>query len=187
MKNAVLLQKLAKQNQELLEFTNEVRTWPDDLLLTRPRPEAWSIVECFDHMSKATELYLDQIEPKLRELKAEKRDYKKALFAGIFTKQLAPKEGQIKIKMKTMKIFYPKEGVGKEALERFKTNLDRFKIILIQAENKDLRSFKVTTALGPILKFYLGDALDFIHAHNRRHMQQIKNTSVSLNGRKQVN
>ncbi|MEM6524368.1 MAG: DinB family protein [Bacteroidota bacterium] len=186
MKNSELLQELAKQNQELLAFTHEMETLPEELLLARPREDAWSTVECFDHMNKATELYLDQIEEKLELLRPEKGDYKKTMFAAMFTKKLAPtSEGEIKSKMKTLKVFYPKEGTGKEAIEQFILNLDRFKLVLARTENKDLRSFKVITALGPILKFYLGDALDFIHAHNRRHAQQIKNTIEVIESKQQ--
>ncbi|MEM6360317.1 MAG: DinB family protein [Bacteroidota bacterium] len=186
MKNSELLQKLARHNQELLDFTNEMTALPEELLLARPTEKAWSATECFDHMNKATELYLDQVDQKLELLKPEKGDYKKTIFAGMFTKKLAPtEEGAIKSKMKTLKVFYPKKGVGTEAIDKFRSNLDRFKAVLTQAENKDLRSFKVTTALGPILKFYFGDALDFIHAHNRRHMQQIKNIIMTVESKQQ--
>lgn len=186
MKNSELLQELALQNRKLIFFTKDVEVLPEEVLSARPAEEAWSTVECFDHMNKATELYLNQIEKKLEQLKPEKGDYKKTMFASMFTKRLAPTaEGEIKSKMKTLKVFYPKVGVGKEAIEQFKANLERFKVVLIQAKNKDLRSFKVTTALGPILKFYLGDALDFVHAHNRRHVQQIKNTIAAIESRQQ--
>lgn len=182
MNNSELLKTLENQNSELLAFTEKIAQQPIKSLTTKPSETAWSVLECFDHMNTATELYLDQIEGKLKELRPEEKQvYKKTLFAGIFTKQLAPtEEGIIKSKMKTMKVFYPKANLNLQVVDRFKHNLTRFQNVLSQCKGKNLRSFKVTTALGPILKFHLGDALDFVHAHNRRHALQIENTLEEL-------
>lgn len=188
MKNSELLNQLEKHNQDLLDFSNKMLELPEELLLARPSEKTWSALECFDHMNKATELYLNQIEKKLTSLKAERNKvYKKTWFAGMFTKQLAPtEEGIIKSKMKTMKVFFPDTDLSLKTIERFKSTLERFEKILAEVKGKDLRSFKVTTALGPILKFHLGDALGFVYAHNLRHAQQIKNTLARLNEDGQV-
>ncbi len=74
-----------------------------------------------------------------------------------------------------MKVFTPTGQISIAVLDQFIKNTERIDHILGSSRNKDLRSFKVTTALGPILRFYLGDALDFILAHNERHVVQIGN------------
>ena len=84
--------------------------------------------------------------------------------------------GELKSKMKTLKVFVPADQPDyRQAAARFKKNMGRYEQILKVSEGMNLRSFKVTTALGPILKFYIGDAMKFIQAHNLRHAQQIRN------------
>ncbi len=177
MNNTDFLENLSKDNQSVKSFAESLTDLPKDKLTTKPSDEEWSVLECVDHMNKATELYLDQIEQKIDRLKPSRKDsFKKTWLANKFTKMLAPTEkGEIKSKMKTLASFVPNSDPDFSVLDRLVNNCNRVTGILEKAKNNNLRSFKVTTALGPILKFYLGDALDFILAHNQRHVLQIKN------------
>ena len=136
-------------------------------------------------MNRATELYLDQVEEKLPLLKpAVNGKFRSSWLASMLSKGLAPGHaGQIKYKMKTLKPFKPQsssmEG-SRLPLSRFMENLERYGGILQGLAGMNLRSFKVITALGPVLKFTVGDAMQFIHAHNRRHAQQAKNILASF-------
>lgn len=180
------LTRLRDDNAELKNFTESILELPAELLIKKPAAEKWNITECFDHMNKATELYLDQIEEKLPALRpASNGRFRASWLASVFSNGLAPgKAGQIRYKVKTLKPFIPKqvsEKEGHDPITRFRDNLDHYERILDTLPGKDLRSFKVVTALGPILKFTIGDALQFAHAHNRRHAQQVKNILASLN------
>lgn len=176
MTNSEFLQKLAASNLSQRTYVSALKQRPEEELAAKTNPGVWSVLECVDHMSKATELYLDQIESKLDHLRpSRKESFKKTWLANKFTKMLAPTEqGEIKSKMKTMKVFTPLGEVPVSVIERFLANTERIEKILNQSKNKDLRSFKVTTALGPVLKFHLGDALEFILVHNERHVVQIE-------------
>ena len=180
------LSQLRNENDELRNFSESILELPNDLLVKRPNEKQWNLVECFDHMNRATELYLDQVEEKLGQLKpSHNGKFKPSWLASMFSKGLAPgKSGQIKYKMKTLKPFVPQSLSNTESLgpiKRFMHNLDRYERILHELAGMDLRSFKVVTALGPILKFNVGDALRFVHAHNRRHVQQSKNILALFN------
>lgn len=183
MKNSEFLKEISRVNATQRDYVSELKQLPEDRLNAKASPEEWSVLECVDHMNKATELYLDQIEPKLEKLKpAKKEAFKKTWLANKFTKMLAPTEdGEIKSKMKTMKVFTPVGEIENSVIARFVENTERVEKIVQRAQNKNLRSFKVTTALGPVLKFYVGDALDFILAHNERHVVQIGNILKGLN------
>ena len=76
--------------------------------------------------------------------------------------------------MKTLKVFDPGQVDPNIAVTRLKSNLDRMRAIINRCEGKDMRSFKVNTAFGPLLKFHIGDALRFMAAHNSRHFLQLK-------------
>lgn len=183
MKNSEFLKEISRVNATQRDYVSELKQLPENRLNAKVSSEEWCVLECVDHMNKATELYLDQIEPKIGELNpAKKEAFKKTWLANKFTKMLAPTEdGEIKSKMKTMKVFIPVSEIDNSVIARFVENTERVENIIKQAQNKDLRSFKVTTAVGPILKFYLGDALDFILAHNERHVVQIGNILKGLN------
>ncbi len=178
MQSAELLNDLRDQNNELRQLFHQLQNYGSENLTITPAEGGWNVVQCVDHMNKATELYLDQIEQKLPDVAdANQSRFNPAFLASYFSKMLAPAHGgEIKHKMKTLKPFIPSESLSSLAcLERFGKNLDRFEAALEKLEGKNLRSFKVVTALGPILKFYVGDAMKFIHAHNLRHAQQIRN------------
>ncbi len=178
MTNSEFIQILKGQTQELYGLLSELESVPAELRITSPYEGSWTVAQCLDHMNIATELYLDQLEEKLSNLKPAKTEvYNGTFLGGYFSKSLAPTEkGDIKSKMKTMKVFVPDDQPNyQQVASRFKKNLGRYEQILKVCEGMNLRSFKVTTALGPILKFYVGDAMKFIQAHNLRHAQQIRN------------
>jgi len=170
-----VLQSLMEDNEDLSARAQKLSTLDEADLKHKEDAKTWSILECFDHMNKATELYLDQIESKLNEAKPAKSDfYNTGKLAPFFTKGLAPTEdGQIKNKMKTTKVFKPEsDNVELAVIQKFLHNQTRMEQIIDHLTDKDLNSFKVTTALGKILRFYVGDALIFIVAHNKRHILQ---------------
>lgn len=183
MKNSAFIQILKGQTEELRNLLSELETLPLELKTAAPSEGSWTVAQCLDHMNIATELYLDQLEAKISTLKPSKTDvYNGTFLGGYFSKSLAPTEGgEIKSKMKTLKVFIPADQPSyDEVAARFSQNLDRYEKILIVCSGMNLRSFKVTTALGPILKFYVGDAMKFIQAHNLRHAQQIRNILAAV-------
>ncbi|ELR72956.1 hypothetical protein C900_00917 [Fulvivirga imtechensis AK7] len=172
------LERLKSETEEILAFAYMLSEQPTEKLTEQPTPNQWSVAECLEHMNAATELYLDQIEPKMiTHLKPSGTTFfKRGFFASYSTKSLKPSaEGKIKSKMKTMKIFQPiSEQNVKSVLDRFVNNQHRVLRVLHDLDGKDLRSFKLTTALGKILKFYVGEALEFAIAHNQRHVLQAR-------------
>jgi hypothetical protein len=56
--------------------------------------------------------------------------------------------------------------------EEFIAYLDELITRTNQAAKVDLHKVRVTSAIGPILRFKLGDALQFITVHNQRHIMQ---------------
>lgn len=170
------LKRLKSETEAILSFAETLDHLTPDALTEHPGPGQWNVIECLDHMNAATELYLNQIEPKMKTHLKETRQpvFKRGFIAAFSTKSLKPTDsGEIRNKMKTLKVFQPGSGKNVGAIiERFKKNQLRILKILNELEGKDLRSFKITTALGKILKFYVGEALEFAIAHNQRHVLQ---------------
>lgn len=149
-------------------------------------PEAdgkWSMLECIEHMSLATEVYTKNIGDKIKEdsLPPASKDFKGHWKGRMFARMNAPKAGgEIPMKLKTFKSMEPKNQLKEtEVINRF-LSIHREIIDLIdQSRSVNIDRVKVATALGPMVKLRLGEAYRFILAHTQRHLvqlQRIKNT-----------
>ncbi|UII28191.1 DinB family protein [Fulvivirga maritima] len=177
MNQKELIHKLKQDNTTLVEFAQNLKTLKIEDIQAKENEE-WSIIDCIEHMNISMEVYLNQIMPRLAtDLKPKNGQYKPGWLAAYFAKGMEPTaEGKIRNKMKTFKKLDPKQvSRNVNELERFIQNIETTIEITEKIKDKNLKSFKVKTALGSWLKFYLGDALWFYTAHNLRHMLQIQN------------
>ncbi|UII22421.1 DinB family protein [Fulvivirga ligni] len=177
MDQETLINKLTQDNLNLQSFAAGLHTLSSNELEAKSSG-GWSVLDCLHHMNISMEVYLEQIEPKLiPPLDKKKSNFKTSWIAAYFAKGMEPTtDGQLKNKMKTFKKLDPiLNEVKSDVLKQFEQNIKRTLQIIQQIEQKNLRAFKVKTALGPILKFYLGDSIWFYTAHNLRHMHQIQN------------
>jgi len=172
------MQKLESRLKRHLDEAVRLTQMDHDRLMKKPPDGKWSTYDCMEHMNLATELYLDQIEPRLDKLRPAKKGYKPTFIAKHLIRSMPPdKEGRIKLKMKTMKKLDPEasgRAIGPESLDRLKANIERLLAIVDDLKDSDPRSFNVKTALGSVLKLYVGDAMMFVTAHNERHFKQIE-------------
>ena len=77
--------------------------------------------------------------------------------------------------------MYPKEVLDKEqTLAEFNELHQKMLEQLETARNYDLNRIKIPSAIGPILKFRLGDAFRFVIAHAQRHVVQLKRIHQNL-------
>jgi hypothetical protein len=85
-------------------------------------------------------------------------------------------DGSISWRMKTMAMFEPRNvsTTGMKALNEFEAMCHSFIGLLERARTRGLEGEKVTSTLGPILRFKVGDAFRFPIAHHQRHMLQIE-------------
>ena len=61
-----------------------------------------------------------------------------------------------------------------EGAERIRSHVSQLHRPLERARTRGLEGEKVTSTLGPILRFKVGDAFRFPIAHHQRHMLQIE-------------
>ena len=91
-----------------------------------------------------------------------------------------PKNGKRKWKMKTLKRFEPVLEVSTLDQDKVNAIFEDFlslhvhlKDAILQSRGKDVRGIKITSAIGPIVNFYLPEAFEFLLCHLERHMVQI--------------
>ncbi len=179
MERAQLLHQLREDTQNILQ-TVESQFVPltYDQLSARPSPNRWSVLECLEHLNIADAHYLYQFSQKLP--KAIPNDqavqFRPGWLGSYFVKMIKPKpDGTIPSPMKTISKFVPMVTTHKDTMERFLADQRSLLNVLDQCAVLDLNKVKITSAIGPIVTFKLGDALRFLIGHNQRHILQAQN------------
>jgi len=158
----------------------EVQRMEAERLLHRPAPDAWNVLEVFEHLNLSSGVYVRGLE----DVFARKAGhyianaiFKPGLFGGWFTDGLKPTpNGRIRWKMRTLKVFDPgrQRGASIHSIGHFVELCDRFLGLLEQAPQTDLNRLRVISTLGPLIRFKAGDAMRFPVAHQERHFLQIE-------------
>lgn len=168
-------------------ITAEVKDWKlldAEVLLFKPDPKRWSVLEVIGHMVSAYRDYEPRIDQLLAESPQRANGYEKFSARWLQRKLILsfrPKNDQRRYKMATMKKFYPDvsstdaspeeiEGV----FEQFFAYQNHLKQAILQSREKDVTKKQLVSAIGPIVRFYLPEAFDFLLSHEERHMHQAR-------------
>jgi len=163
--------QILQVNQLFSEQKNE------EVLITSPLPEKWSAKQCVEHLNKTLALYLPRIRASLELTENTAEDsYKSGFIGHRFISSMSPSDDTLRV-VKGMKTFKSlKPGVsGKSSIDvvmTFATQMKELKTLVLSSQYKDFSKLKVTSAIGPIIRFRLGDAYSFVLAHNQRHILQ---------------
>ncbi|MEQ8927261.1 MAG: DinB family protein [Fulvivirga sp.] len=152
-------------------FINKINKQPQENLTKKADEKSWNALECVDHMNKAMSLYTDQMKP-LKLIEGVEEEVKIGWKGKFFAEGMRPKGEKISYKMPTTKIFIPASKTADETLNSFLQTLEWSKEFLESNRSKEWKGKKVTSALGPLVKFNLAEAFNFLLAHNERHILQ---------------
>jgi len=147
----------------------------EDQLNWKPAPGSWSIAQCLEHLTAATEGF-DQYFEKAIASGREKRSvdgaipYRPTRLGGWLIKQLVPEATR---KVPAPKIFRPAESSSIEgALERFLQQQERFVKFVKDATGIDYNKTKLRSPVTPLMRYSLADAFVLTVVHGRRHLGQ---------------
>ena len=175
-----MLAELARETQEMLAFAEELKSLSETQWTWRPGPKKWSIAECIGHLNIFAKHYLERAEKAMSAkgaLSSVLQTFKSGYWGERLSTSMKPlPDGQIPSPMGTMGMFDPtkKEWVNKDTLSTF---IKYHKMMLAQierADRYDLEGIRITSTLGPIIRFKLGDTFRFMVAHDQRHLLQAK-------------
>jgi len=171
-----LINSLITDTQKVKEAAIQFSSLGSDELLAKPSPEEWSVLECIEHLNIADAHYISQFDKKLPTVsKSDVGEFKPGWMGNYFVKMIKPKEdGSIPSPMKTLKKFVPEVHVQQDTLSKFLQDQDHLINTLEKSKSLDLNKIKITSAIGPIVTFKLGDAFRFLIGHNQRHIIQAK-------------
>ncbi len=185
MRTLELIDHLQATLRGQLDLSSALRAIPLRVLQMRPELGSWSILEVIEHMNLSSGVYYRGLKGIFEKPANEllfKPDYSPGMMGAFSTKAMAPNSsGKISWRMKTMSMFEPRTATPKgwTALDEFEAMLQGMIDLLEQARTKGLEGEKVTSTLGPILRFKVGDAFTFPIAHQQRHMLQVERTLQS--------
>jgi hypothetical protein len=153
----------------------EVRRWrqlPMEQLNARPAADAWSALECFEHLNLYGDYYLPAMQQQMKKQHLPPRHiFRSGLLGNYFANSMLPKA-----KLNKMKTFQNMNPAGSQldagALERFIQQQELLLQILEQARNTDIGRIKIPITLSKWIRLKLGDTLRFVIYHHERHMQQ---------------
>ncbi|WP_127136387.1 DinB family protein [Flagellimonas oceanensis] len=175
------------QIQRLNIVLNNVKSLQEldtDVLTNVSIPDTWSIIEVLAHLNIAYGPYrnqLDEVIPKMTDSNEEQKPFRARPWQKMIIEMQRPKGTRRKWKMKTMKRFEPlldrKNIIGKEKVkEIFREFFElhgHLKDSILKSRNKDVSKIKITSGIGPIVKFYPPESFEFLLCHLERHMVQI--------------
>jgi hypothetical protein len=179
-----LIDTLQQQLRTQLVRTETLLDLPTERLLKQPAPDRWSVMEVVQHMNLSSGHYYRL----LQRLYANENNglrfrstFTPGLLGQYSVNAMTPKpNGDIPMRMRTLRMFDPARTAPLNAddalapLLRFREMLQGFLGLLERARTRGLEGEKVTSTLGPIIRFKAGDAFRFPIAHQERHFLQIE-------------
>lgn len=182
MNKLSLINSLIADTEQVRSQAQGFESLSKEELNYKPAPEQWSVLECIEHLNIADAHYIGQFDRKLANAKiSQTQEFKPGWMGNYFVKMIKPLEdGTIPSPMKTMRKFIPEVNVQYDTMSKFIEDQDKIIAALERSKSLDLNKNKITSAIGPIVTFKLGDAFRFLIGHNQRHMIQAQEVLQKL-------
>ncbi|MEM8927423.1 MAG: hypothetical protein AAGC45_04415 [Bacteroidota bacterium] len=182
---AKLLLTPENQIQRLNQLLNAVENLKERSLIElthRPHEKSWNVLEVLEHLCISYALYEEKIQKSLNQLGVESEEpweYRPGFWNRFVLEGQRPKGKKRAFKMKTLKKFepqLPKAVTPQDAetvFEKFKESHIQLKKFILASRNRQMNHQRIPSAIGPIIKFHLPEAFEFLICHMERHKVQI--------------
>ncbi len=175
-----LLDALENKVEHHIQEAIKVFQNADEATLLQPAPDGgWSIAQCLEHLNTYGHYYLPQIQKGLSKpiSKPIPDIFQSSWLGTYFTRLMDPETG--KKKQKAFKDYMPPVNLDAYAVvAEFIQQQETLLAYLKKARNTDLNAIRIPISILKWLKLKLGDVLQFLIAHNERHMVQAKRNLV---------
>jgi len=143
-------------------------------VLLKPTAEGgWSVAQCLEHLNRYGLYYLPAIQQQLANKAGitGQDTFTYTWLGKYFTKMMDPKTG--KKKYKAFKDYIPPVELDAHSIiAAFINQQEELLAVIAKSRQVDLNKIKVPVSIAKFIKLKLGDVLQFIIAHNERHLQQ---------------
>lgn len=175
MESIELINSSIEKCAEQIENSKLFLSLSQSQLTYKHSPNKWSINECFEHLNCTLDLYLPRIEHEMNKSSSIWVDQFAPGFWGkkMWNNMLPDEKGNVR-KMKTFKVLDPNQTnrMNEEPILSFISKLKKFILLIENSKKRDLNKIRITSAIGSVLRFKLGDAILFMVNHNARHIWQ---------------
>lgn len=139
-----------------------------------PAPAAWSMAQCFTHLTLVTSLDLAKFAAAIQNGKDQKLfspgPYSYGPLTRWFVRSMEP---PAKFKFKAPKVYVPPaDATLATSLIEYQAGLDKFAALVREASGLDLARIKIQSPAASWLKMPLGARFQLLTAHDRRHLWQ---------------
>jgi hypothetical protein len=173
MNTTTLLQTLYDQTMLiLLETKSDFSDLPGNILNTRPDANAWSVLECFEHLNRYNSYYLTAIGNAIQKNQTSVKD-QEVQSTWIGKKSIAMMHPSNRKKQKTFKRMDPSSSaLTMTTLDQLIKDQERLLTLLKQASISDVNAKAVSVEFFKMLKMTIAEAFEFIIVHEQRHLIQ---------------
>ena len=146
-------------------LTHEQLNW-------RPRPDAWSIGQCLEHLYATNQVYLPAISASLE---GRRRDRVQEIVPGWFGRwfirtYIEPSSGTKRAKAPPK--IVPGKQVEQSVLELFLRSNRETRELVCRASEYDVNRIRFKNPFIPMLRFTVGTGLEIVSKHQSRHLLQ---------------
>lgn len=173
-----LLTELEALTVEVLERTAAFEACTPEVLSRKPSPDAWSILECLEHLNRYSNFYLPEIKKALT-FPSRTNTFKSGPIGNFLVNAVIPKENSRK--MTTFSAMNPDGApLSSQVLIDFLLNQRQLLSYIQKAKMANLNKAIVPVTFTRLVKLRLGDTLRFMAYHNQRHILQALRNLESL-------
>jgi hypothetical protein len=164
-----------KVEQHLQEAVKGFQNLSEQALNQSATNGGWSIAQCLEHLNSYGRYYLPHIGKELDQqpAKSARESFTSTWFGNYFTRMMDPETG--KRKFSAFKGHIPARNLDAHAVvAEFIHQQETLLAYLNWSRQVDLDAIKIPISIAKWLKLKLGDVLQFLIAHNERHVLQAK-------------
>jgi len=173
---ANLLAELEKQVELHLTDTKAIfKNLPAEILLKPSITGGWSIVQCLDHLNSYGNFYLPQFKKGIEHKQhlPAANTFHSTWLGNYFVRIMHPDTG--KKKFTAFKNFTPSPALDpNQVIAVFIEQQETMLNLLKKSQHVNLNKVRIPLSITRLMTFKLGDAFQFLIAHNERHMRQAK-------------
>lgn len=174
IKTNLLMDELLQLTENASAAVKNFKALSYEQLNFKKSPEAWSILECIEHLNLYGDYYLLEIEQQILANKSNNADpvFKPGVIGNYFANLMRVKNGKVK-KMRSPKDKNPaNSALSITTLDRFLKQQELLRSLLSQSGSVNLNKVKTAISLSKIIRLKLGDTFRFLVYHIDRHVQQ---------------
>lgn len=159
---------------ESMRKAEHIRTLNLDKVNLKREKDAWSTLQCIEHLNNYGNYYLPEIEQRIKATRypQPRNVFKSGVLGNYFANLMKGNKGKIK-KMKSPEGMKPDSSeLTHTTTDRFIKQLEKLSALVDQAYGVDWGRTKTSISLSPLIKLRLGDTLRFLVYHIERHLSQ---------------